>query len=32
MLEWQKDTSDAHEFIEDFKIDLFQMKYLVFTP
>jgi GTP pyrophosphokinase len=32
MLEWQKETSDAEEFIEGFKIDLFSDEVFVFTP
>ncbi len=32
MLEWQKDTSDADEFMEGFKIDLFEDEVFVFTP
>ena len=32
MLEWQKETSDAEEFIQDFKIDLFSDEIFVFTP
>lgn len=32
MLEWQKETSDAEEFIEGFKIDLFVDEIFVFTP
>lgn len=32
MLEWQKETSDAEEFIEGFKIDLFTDEVFVFTP
>ncbi|WP_300382616.1 bifunctional (p)ppGpp synthetase/guanosine-3',5'-bis(diphosphate) 3'-pyrophosphohydrolase [Clostridium sp.] len=32
MLEWQKETSDAEEFIEGFKIDLFADEIFVFTP
>ena len=32
MLEWQKDTSDAEEVIEGFKIDLFSDEVFVFTP
>ncbi len=32
MLEWQKETSDAEEFIEGFKIDLFTDEIFVFTP
>jgi len=32
MLEWQKETSDATEFIEGFKIDLFSDEVFVFTP
>ncbi len=32
MLEWQKETSDAAEFIESFKIDLFSDEVFVFTP
>ena len=32
MLEWQKETSDADEFIEGFKIDLFSDEVFVFTP
>ena len=30
MLEWQKETSDAEEFIEGFKIDLFSDEVFVF--
>lgn len=32
MLEWGKETSDAEEFIEGFKIDLFSDEIFVFTP
>ncbi len=32
MLEWQKETSDAGEFMEAFKIDLFGDEIFVFTP
>ena len=32
MLEWQKETSDAEEFMEGFKIDLFSDEVFVFTP
>ena len=32
MLEWQKETADAEEFIEGFKIDLFVDEIFVFTP
>ncbi|WP_294185043.1 bifunctional (p)ppGpp synthetase/guanosine-3',5'-bis(diphosphate) 3'-pyrophosphohydrolase [uncultured Clostridium sp.] len=32
MLEWQKETSDAEEFMERFKIDLFSDEVFVFTP
>lgn len=32
MLEWQKETSDAEEFIEGFKIDLFADEIFLFTP
>ncbi len=32
MLEWQKETSDADEFMEGFKIDLFEDEVYVFTP
>lgn len=32
MLEWQKETADAEEFIEGFKIDLFTDEVFVFTP
>jgi len=32
ILEWQKETSDAEEFIEGFKIDLFVDEIFVFTP
>lgn len=32
MLEWQKETSDAEEFIEGFKINLFTDEIFLFTP
>lgn len=32
ILEWQKETSDAEEFMEGFKIDLFSDEIFVFTP
>lgn len=32
MLEWQKETSDAEEFMQAFKIDLFSDEVFVFTP
>lgn len=32
MLEWQKDTPDADEFMEGFKVDLFEDEVFVFTP
>ena len=32
IVEWQKETSDAEEFMEDFKIDLFADEIFVFTP
>jgi len=32
MLEWQKETADAEEFMEAFKIDLFADEIFVFTP
>ena len=32
ILEWQKETSDAEEFIEGFKIDLFIDEIFLFTP
>lgn len=32
ILEWQRDTSDAEEFMESFKIDLFSDEVFVFTP
>ena len=32
MLEWQKETSDAEEFMEGFKIDLFSDEIFIFTP
>ncbi|MBC2581142.1 bifunctional (p)ppGpp synthetase/guanosine-3',5'-bis(diphosphate) 3'-pyrophosphohydrolase [Clostridium sp. DJ247] len=32
MLEWQRETADAEEFMEGFKIDLFSDEVFVFTP
>ena len=32
MLEWQKDTADAEEFMKGFKIDLFSDEIFIFTP
>ncbi len=32
MLEWQKDTFDAREFMQEFKTDLFSDEIFVFTP
>jgi GTP diphosphokinase / guanosine-3',5'-bis(diphosphate) 3'-diphosphatase len=32
MIEWQRETSDAEEFMEGFKIDLFSDEVFVFTP
>jgi len=32
MLEWQTETSDAEEFMKNFKIDLFSDEIFVFTP
>lgn len=32
ILEWQKETSDAEEFMEGFKVDLFSDEVFVFTP
>ncbi len=32
ILEWQRETSDAEEFMEAFKIDLFADEVFVFTP
>jgi GTP diphosphokinase / guanosine-3',5'-bis(diphosphate) 3'-diphosphatase len=32
MLEWQRETADAEEFMEAFKIDLFSDEVFVFTP
>lgn len=32
ILDWQKETSDAAEFMEGFKIDLFSDEVFVFTP
>ncbi|MDD5794733.1 MAG: bifunctional (p)ppGpp synthetase/guanosine-3',5'-bis(diphosphate) 3'-pyrophosphohydrolase [Clostridiales bacterium] len=32
MLDWQKETSDATEFMEEFKIDLFSDEIFLFTP
>ncbi|SHH38614.1 RelA/SpoT family protein [Clostridium grantii] len=31
-LEWQRETSNAEEFMEDFKIDMFSDEIFVFTP
>ena len=31
-LEWQRETSNAEEFMEDFKIDMFSDEVFVFTP
>ena len=31
MLEWQRETSDAEEFMEAFKIDLFSDEIFVYT-
>lgn len=32
MLDWQSDTEDAKEFMEDLKTDLFETEVFVFTP
>jgi len=32
MLDWQRETSDASEFMEGFKVDLFSDEVFVFTP
>lgn len=32
MLDWQRETADAEEFMEGFKIDLFSDEVFVFTP
>lgn len=32
IVEWQKETSDAEEFMEGFKLDLFSDEIFVFTP
>jgi guanosine-3',5'-bis(diphosphate) 3'-pyrophosphohydrolase len=32
MLDWQKDMSDPHEFMESLRIDLFEDEVYVFTP
>lgn len=32
MLDWQKDTTDPDEFLENLKIDLFTDEVFVFTP
>ncbi|MDD3242675.1 MAG: bifunctional (p)ppGpp synthetase/guanosine-3',5'-bis(diphosphate) 3'-pyrophosphohydrolase [Eubacteriales bacterium] len=32
ILEWQNDTSDAHEFMDSLKMDLFSGEIFVFTP
>ena len=32
LLEWQKETTDPHEFIEELKLDLFPNEIYVFTP
>jgi GTP pyrophosphokinase len=32
VLEWQKESRDAHEFVENLKIDLYEEEVFVFTP
>lgn len=32
MAEWQQDVSDAREFVDSFKLDLFPKEVLAFTP
>ena len=32
MMEWRADVSDAHEFVEGMKTDVFQDRVYVFTP
>jgi len=31
-MDWQRDVSDATEFVEAFKLDVFQDQVFVFTP